>query len=90
VSVTVTVDGRTTLNESDCSSAMPSPFGEMTASAGGGAYTPKYWSMRAVEIARSLPSEGEFRTVPSKASDYDQPPRRTSVWASSKFVIPTE
>src|SRR6187402_299500 len=35
VSVAVTVDGRTTLYESRCSSATPSPFGETTASSGG-------------------------------------------------------
>ena len=35
VSVTVTVDGRTTLNESACSSATPSPFGETTGTSGG-------------------------------------------------------
>ena len=33
----VTVEGRTTLNESSCFSAIPSPFGETTESAGRGA-----------------------------------------------------
>ena len=37
VSVTETVDGRTILYESCCVSATPSPFGETTASSGGGA-----------------------------------------------------
>ena len=40
VSVVVTVDRRTILNESRCASATPSPFGETTDSSGGGAYTP--------------------------------------------------
>ena len=40
VSVAVAVDGRTILYESFCVSATPSPFGETTASSGGGAKTP--------------------------------------------------
>ena len=60
--------------------------------------TPRYRNISAVEIRRSLPSEGRLSSVPSNAIVVDPPlssaipvtaPSRTSAWASSKFVSPT-
>ena len=54
--------------------------------------------LSAVAIGRSAPPEGRLRRVPSKAIVVEPPPsnaipviapRRTRVWASSKFVRPT-
>jgi len=78
-------------------SATPSPFGE-TRAGGSGAKTPRYRKASPVEIRRSAPSEGRFRSLPSNAIVVEPPlssaipvtaPSRTSAWASSQFVSPT-
>src|SRR5207248_3690058 len=67
-SVAVTVEGRTTLYTTVCRSSTASPFGERTATVGGGAYTPKYETRSASEIGSSPPgADGWSRSVPSKA-----------------------
>ena len=100
VRVTVTSDGRTTLYESDCFSATPSPFGETTASAGGGTYTPIVLEHEGLRDRTLSPDPRvELSTVPSKAIVEEPPPSNCMAWtaprriivsAISYVVIPTE